>query len=158
MPKTQCFHCHKRLPTVQGLNTHLLHRRPCNEAYQILLAAQHIRTYDPGDPDDHPRDDEPLMDWDITDGLANLEDSLDMPETMEAHNDVNPAGSQSERSVQPCLTMEPDTTTMIQYPGPVADTYGLALTLFETCKVFITLLIGVSMVETLFTPVYGTVH
>ena len=26
------------------------------------------------------------------------------------------------------------------------------------CKVFITLLIGVSMVETLFTPVYGTVH
>ena len=28
----------------------------------------------------------------------------------------------------------------------------------EHCKVFITLLIGVSMVETLFTPVYGTVH
>ena len=26
------------------------------------------------------------------------------------------------------------------------------------CKVFTTLLIGVSMVETLFTPVYGTVH
>ena len=30
--------------------------------------------------------------------------------------------------------------------------------LMVPCKVFITLLIGVSMVETLFTPVYGTVH
>ena len=28
----------------------------------------------------------------------------------------------------------------------------------KMCKVFITLMIGVSMVETLFTPVYGTVH
>ena len=28
----------------------------------------------------------------------------------------------------------------------------------KSCKVFTTLLIGVSMVETLFTPVYGTVH
>ena len=31
-------------------------------------------------------------------------------------------------------------------------------TLLCSCKVFTTLLIGVSMVETLFTPVYGTVH
>ena len=117
---------------MQGLNTHFLHRQPCNEAYQALLDAQHICMYDPGDPDDHPHDNEPPMDWDVADGLGNLEDSgsLDIPETMEAHHDVNPARSQSEQSVQPGL-MEADTTTTIQYPGSEVETYGLALTRFE---------------------------
>lgn len=138
MPVHRCFHCHKYLPTAQGLNAHISHLHICYAAYQQLLTHLHIRQYDPEDPDQHPHNDEPQQpdsdvllnpsqSPDLLDSLPNYgintsasTGASDMPDTM--MTPTVPDGG----PLNPSTTLDStsDTTTTQVFPRPAGKIYG----------------------------------
>jgi hypothetical protein len=133
MPKHLCFNCHKYLPTRQGLNTHISHRRTCRAAYQALLAKQHIHTYDPQDPDDHPWDDDPGPECK---GLFEGGEELDIDSWLDQTSPnllpISSADSLSgDMNSDPSHTTHHDPTYIVMFPTSAGEVYGQAPTRFE---------------------------
>ena len=137
----RCFHCHKSLPTSQGLNGHITQRPICHAAYEQLLTHLHIQRYDPEDPDQHPRDDEPQQ----TDVLLSSSESQVLPDSLPdiiTRAAASMGASDMDDMPIPTDVQElnigtpdsGDTTTTQSFPRPAGMIYGWGPTHFQTLQ------------------------
>lgn len=140
MPGHICLHCYRDLKTVQGLRAHTQNRVQCREAWQKKTDNAAVRQYDPDDPDEHPRDDDPPAGWESygDEGVA-LEDLEEHPvlqspppqDADEAQKRPVPSDFQGDGAKQkqrPRIEEvdddEEDSTVRDFFPNPAGRVYG----------------------------------
>jgi hypothetical protein len=71
------IHCHKSVPTRQGLRAYLAHRCQCRDTHQMWLSQIRVPLYDPHDPEQHPRQQEPPVGWESEHPMLSFTDLTD---------------------------------------------------------------------------------